>query len=499
MVILLDEVLCAAWRAERSLHTLERPTSIRYLSEALNDFKIAGFHAEPGRLRIRGQGPSGVTELSLIGAPRSFALAFAGDAPAAGFRRPLDRPWESYLPLFDAGATEDPPPLPVLERWRAEIPPALSLTALARLSLSLSPALAREAMFRSEGGGLGALERALGEVIFESRESLLVRVYRDGDVHGALSAAALTHRGAGSSSHPSVMEAAAILDQGALEPARLEASRRTAAQPLRKRISRQERALGKLSAERDEMESAGEMESRGHALFAYGGGLARGLKEARLPDTADPDRILEIPLDPTRTGIENGAVLLKKAAKMKRRAEALERRVGEVTGQAEAARKEMESILSSAAWPELEERGVLEEERRAAPTESDREEAARGEVYRVTSEEGWAVLIGRNAAQNEHLTHRLARADDLWFHAEHVPGSHVVLRVESQPGDPSRKTLEEVAGYAAFFSKAKTSSRAPVIMAEKRHVRKARGGPGKVMVERGKTLVVRPRKPETPA
>lgn len=102
------------------------------------------------------------------------------------------------------------------------------------------------------------------------------------------------------------------------------------------------------------------------------------------------------------------------------------------------------------------------------------------------------VLVGRNNRQNERLTFEVAGADDLWFHAQEIPGAHVVLRLGSgQSADPS--DLQWAANVAAYYSKARGSTQVPVIYTERRHVRKLRGGrPGLVTFQRERVTWGRP-------
>jgi predicted ribosome quality control (RQC) complex YloA/Tae2 family protein len=101
--------------------------------------------------------------------------------------------------------------------------------------------------------------------------------------------------------------------------------------------------------------------------------------------------------------------------------------------------------------------------------------------------------VGRSNQENDYVTHRLAKPDDYWFHVHGCPGSHVILRREGRKDNPSARTIEEVAAIAAFFSKARTSRKAPVIYTLKKYVRKARGGsPGLAIVTRERTIMVVP-------
>lgn len=111
--------------------------------------------------------------------------------------------------------------------------------------------------------------------------------------------------------------------------------------------------------------------------------------------------------------------------------------------------------------------------------------------------DGFEVIVGRNNKENDHVTHHLAKAEDLWFHASGMPGSHVVLRRKDK-STPSRKAIEEAASIAAYFSKGRTSSSVPVIYTPKKYVHKPRGSrPGTATCAHEKFIMVTPRKPKT--
>lgn len=105
---------------------------------------------------------------------------------------------------------------------------------------------------------------------------------------------------------------------------------------------------------------------------------------------------------------------------------------------------------------------------------------------------GWTVLVGATDADNDYLSVDLATPTDWWFHADNVPGSHVVLR--AQPGvEPGRDTLRQAAAVAAYHSKARSAGMARVYCTRARHVKKRRGSKiGTVEVGKGSVLKVRP-------
>jgi predicted ribosome quality control (RQC) complex YloA/Tae2 family protein len=105
---------------------------------------------------------------------------------------------------------------------------------------------------------------------------------------------------------------------------------------------------------------------------------------------------------------------------------------------------------------------------------------------------GWMVFAGASDADNDYLSTELAQPNDWWFHADKVPGSHVILRARTD-AEPSRETLKQAAAVAAYHSKARNASTVAVHYSRARHVSKPRGvKTGTVNVLRGRVLKVRP-------
>jgi predicted ribosome quality control (RQC) complex YloA/Tae2 family protein len=113
--------------------------------------------------------------------------------------------------------------------------------------------------------------------------------------------------------------------------------------------------------------------------------------------------------------------------------------------------------------------------------------------YRVfRSSGGLEIRVGRGARHNDDLTFRHSSPGDVWLHARHVGGAHVILRWPG-PGNPPARDLAEAATLAALHSKARTSGSVPVDWTLRKYVRKPRKSPpGRVAVERVETLFVRP-------
>ncbi|MDR1629460.1 MAG: NFACT family protein [Oscillospiraceae bacterium] len=104
-----------------------------------------------------------------------------------------------------------------------------------------------------------------------------------------------------------------------------------------------------------------------------------------------------------------------------------------------------------------------------------------------TSPDGFSVLVGRNNVQNEKLSLKTAQKTDLWFHAQKMPGSHVVLSLEGR--EPTAAAIGFAASLAAYYSSGRQSNAVSVDCTEVKQLKKPNGGkPGFVIYHVYKTL-----------
>ena len=109
------------------------------------------------------------------------------------------------------------------------------------------------------------------------------------------------------------------------------------------------------------------------------------------------------------------------------------------------------------------------------------------------SSDGFEILVGKGAKDNDFLTFRVAKSLDLWLHAADYPGSHVVVKNPNRQEIPN-KTLLEAAQIAAFFSQAKTQTKVAVHYTPKKFVNKPKGAvAGLVSLASFKTILVEPK------
>ena len=105
---------------------------------------------------------------------------------------------------------------------------------------------------------------------------------------------------------------------------------------------------------------------------------------------------------------------------------------------------------------------------------------------------GSRILIGRSPSENADLTFKIARPNDLWFHAQNIPGAHVILQRDDRDEPPSGD-IERAASFAAAFSKGKGSSKIPIDYTLRKYVRAARNAPpGLVWYTHARTIMAAP-------
>lgn len=282
-----------------------------------------------------------------------------------------------------------------------------------------------------------------------------------------------------------------------------------------------------LSAESKEASTAKQLRQNAEALLVHLDDIPRGADRFTCKDPADAKKELEITLDPSQSASANAKRMFRKAKRLERgepirrkRLKALEETVARLSVLRERSKKEGAGLSqkgggwlretlgkfgrehSIAAWesqvgaaPGKDRPKRLDAPKR--PRRATQRPEERFHPRKYTTSEGWSVLVGRSNAENDHVTHALAHPEDYWFHAEGCPGSHVVLRREGRKDNPSGRTIEEAAAIAAYFSKARTSRKAPVVYTLKKYVRKPRkSAPGLALLMREKMIMVEPKAPE---
>lgn len=216
----------------------------------------------------------------------------------------------------------------------------------------------------------------------------------------------------------------------------------------------------------------------------------------QLPNLLSEDgELLTIPLKPNLTIVENGQWYYKLYTKLKNRMVSGEYQLNASTTKLEYLKSILYSISLATTRESLEEirkecmdAGIIKKSKKPLSYK-----LGKSNYIHLTIDEG-EIFIGRNNQQNEYLTHRFAKPTDIWFHTQDIQGSHLILRLNVEPDD---MILSKVAQYAAYFSKARKTSKVPVDYTYIKNIKKPPGSPlGFVIFSTHQTMIVEPKKPD---
>jgi predicted ribosome quality control (RQC) complex YloA/Tae2 family protein len=255
--------------------------------------------------------------------------------------------------------------------------------------------------------------------------------------------------------------------------------------------------LEKIAQERGALDQAGEGRILGELLLANLHRVRRGMTEVTVENWyADPSTPLVIPLDPLLSPQENAERLFRGYKKKKRGAEHTARRLEE-TAQELAWLEEVSHALDEVETREdlLAVRLELEEGRLIPATPQRPRRRApdvRSALRKGRSPGGHDLIWGKNNRTNDFVSREMTSPEDMWFHAHHIPGCHLVLKRKGHSAVPEEDILY-AAALAAGYSRGRNDLKVEVMVAEGKWVRKPKGArPGLVTVEKYRTVVVKP-------
>ncbi|HYE09660.1 MAG TPA: NFACT RNA binding domain-containing protein [Patescibacteria group bacterium] len=208
----------------------------------------------------------------------------------------------------------------------------------------------------------------------------------------------------------------------------------------------------------------------------------------------NPDYI-EISMDTQLTPISNAQRYFKKYNKSKSALTSIEQQLKEnkleieyLETQADNLEKCTEELEINEIRQELAEQGYTKKKKVG---KGKSKAAAPSKPMHFISSTGLEIYVGKNNIQNDYLTIKFAGPNDIWLHTKEIPGSHVIVQTAGKQIDDT--TLEEAANLAAFYSKAKNSTKVPVDYTIRKNVRKPNGSkPGMVIYENNKTVYIDP-------
>ena len=266
---------------------------------------------------------------------------------------------------------------------------------------------------------------------------------------------------------------------------------------LHKEISQREKLQRNLAADLKAHGDAAEHKRIGDLLLANLGSAERHGRVVKLTDYyAEDAPLIEIEVDENRSLQEEAVRRFARYSKAKRAAQEIEARMAAIDKELwslRARQSELEKIINDEDEDALHsffgEKSQKEQSRKAKQKSSQIIPGAR----RYRSSDGYEILVGRTARDNDNLTFRIARPHDIWLHAADYPGSHVVIRNPNRAEIPHRAIIE-AAQLAAAFSQARRDAKVDVHYTQRKFLSKPKcAAPGLVRMSSFRTITVEPR------
>ena len=226
--------------------------------------------------------------------------------------------------------------------------------------------------------------------------------------------------------------------------------------------------------------------------------LSSGLENVELPDFYSEDEsLIKIELDKNLTPQRNAQRYYKKYNKLKKTFEQGNLHATETRRENEYLESLEEAINQANNDDDLGEirLELTSQNYMSASRRKDKKDKNSKVVISTPNEylstDGFTIYSGKNNRQNDLLTLKSSRPDDLWLHTQKIPGSHVIIKTRGK--QITDRTLEEAAVVSAWNSRAKNSSKVLVDYTQVRNVKKPNGAkPGMVTYEKFKTIIVTP-------
>lgn len=231
----------------------------------------------------------------------------------------------------------------------------------------------------------------------------------------------------------------------------------------------------------------------GDLLTSYIYMLKKGLKEISLLNFyTDEEEYITITLDENKTPSENIQYFYKKYNKLKKSEESALKQLKKNEEELQYLNSVMTNILNCESYIEIDdikkeliETGYL----KFKNTNKNNKKDKSSKPIHLLSSDGIDIYIGKNNIQNDYLTLKFANKNHMWLHTKNIPGSHVILCSDN----PSDVALEEAGILAAYYSKAKNSTKVPVDYTKVKNLKKPNGSkPGMVIYHTNHTLYTEP-------
>ena len=222
--------------------------------------------------------------------------------------------------------------------------------------------------------------------------------------------------------------------------------------------------------------------------------IIKGQTMVQCEDFYDEDmKLIDIPISPILSPQQNAARFYKDYARMKNAEKELTKQIELGENELFYLKSVLEELNRAQTDAELEEIKRELQDGGYIRAEAGRKKVKQAKLQpmRFESTDGYPIYVGRNNRQNEELTFKLARKDDIWCHASKVHGSHVIISCGGTT--PPDDTITQAAQLAAYYSETTGGQNIPVDVTSVKQVKKIPNGkPGMVIYHTYKTVIANP-------
>ena len=251
------------------------------------------------------------------------------------------------------------------------------------------------------------------------------------------------------------------------------------------RHSKMEAALNNLLQKKERFENAASIKHEGDLILTYGHLITPDSKFLECEDY-ETGRTLRILIDPKKSAQENAQEYYKNYKKAVSGAVEIEHDIKMAQSQLEKLDEQYAQICAEQNPVKIEQ--LL---RRDTTPAQQKKKTHPGLDYTVN---GWYILIGRDANENDELLRHHVRGDDLWLHTRDFPGGYVFIKARKGKTVPL-DILLDAANLAVYYSKARTNTKVDLYYTHVKYLRRAKNGPkGLVLPTQEKNLCITPDK-----
>ncbi len=249
--------------------------------------------------------------------------------------------------------------------------------------------------------------------------------------------------------------------------------------------SKKEAALRNLEEKQESFKNAGQLKHQGDLILSYGYMLDGSSNFLECEDY-ESGKTIRLMIDPKKSAQENAAEYYKKYKKAVSGTE-------ELAHDIEITKKQIEKLDAQYEEIKKEQNPVKIEQllRRDTTPKQQQKKTHPGLDYTVN---GWYILVGRDANENDELLRHHVRGDDLWLHVRDFPGGYVFIKARKGKTVPL-DILLDAANLAVYYSKARNAGKTDLYYTHVKYLRRAKNGPkGLVLPTQEKNLCIEPDK-----